>query len=104
MIRAGLLLCAVLLAGCAGNRYCMDEQPYQRAESIPPIEPTDGLRLPESAAALKVPPPPENAVAFGTLVSDASGRERRECLDQPPPMPEPKSPPAELTPAAPAPG
>ena len=81
--------CAALLAGCAGNRYCIGDQPYSHATSVPPLQPTEGLKLPESSAALKIPPEPAEPVPFGTKTKGEKGKDIVECLDQPPRMPAP---------------
>jgi hypothetical protein len=83
-----LLLSLVCLGGCASTR-CLGDQPYAHAESIEPIKPVEGLKMPEATAALKIPPPPANPVPFGEKVKDAEGEEVVQCLDKPPPMPPP---------------
>lgn len=86
MLRSMLVVaCAVLLAGCASKR-CLSDQPYAHAESVPALKPVEGVKLPEAAAALKIPPPPANPVPFGEKVKDAKGEEVVQCLDRPPPM------------------
>lgn len=100
MIRTMLLAaCAVLLAGCAGSR-CLGDQPYAHAPSVPPLQPVEGLKLPDSSAALKIPPPPANPTPFGQKVTSEKGKEAVECLDQPPRMPRSADePPADVKPA-----
>ncbi len=95
MLRSMLVAaCVILLAGCASKR-CLSDQPYAHAESVPTLKPVDGVKLPESTAALKIPPPPANPVPFGEKVKDAKGEEVVQCLDRPPPMPKPaEEPPA----------
>ena len=84
----GLVLCISVLAGCAtGNRYCMGDQPYAHAPSVAPLQPVEGLKVPQSGSTLKIPPPPANPVPFGQEVTDAKGKKVVECLDQPPPLP-----------------
>jgi hypothetical protein len=93
------LFACLLLAGCAGNR-CLGDPPYAHAQSVPPLKPVEGIKLPESTAALKIPPPPANAVPFGQKVKDEKGEEVVQCLDRPPPMPKPvEEKPAEEKPA-----
>ena len=82
--------CAALVAGCASHSYCLGDQPYTHAKSVPPLQAADGLKVPESNAALKIPPPTASAVPYGRKVKDAKGDEKVECLDRPPPMPEQK--------------
>ena len=79
--------CAALLVGCAGNRYCLGDQPYSHAASVPALQPAEGLKLPESSAALKIPPPPDDPVPFGTKTKNEKGKDVVQCLDQPPRMP-----------------
>lgn len=75
-----IALAAVVLAGCAGNRYCLEPQAYQSAETYPPIAASGELSVPESPSALRIPPPPAKAVPFG--FEDKTGEV--VCLDQPP--------------------
>ena len=83
----GLVLTAgaLLLSGCASNRYCLADQKYSHAENRPTLTVVDGLKLPESATALRIPPPPPATVPFGTRDEKGDG----VCLDKPPPMPAP---------------
>jgi hypothetical protein len=101
--RTLLLLPALALAGCAVSSYCEDEQKYQKAVSYPPLQPVEGIKLPDSQAALRVPPAPPNAIAFGERYIDEDGDEAVRCLDKPPLIPPPTVPkPAEAPAAAPA--
>ena|ERR1051326_7622868 len=86
MLRSVAAISVLLLASCASNRYCLGDQPYAHAPSVPPLQPVEGLKLPESSAALKIPPPSPNPVPFGQKIKDAKGEEVVECLDRPPPM------------------
>ena len=106
MFRSLILVAGALaLAGCAAGSRCLSEQPYANAKSVPPLQPVEGLKLPESSAALKIPPAPAEPVPFGQKVKDAKGDEVVQCLDKPPPMPAPVEPkPAEAKPAEKAPG
>lgn len=74
---------ALALQGCAANRYCIGEQPYQRAEDRPMLVAIDGLKLPESTNALRIPAQPPATVPFGTRDAKGDG----VCLDKPPGMP-----------------
>jgi len=105
MTRLILVLAPMLLAGCAANSYCEDDQDYLHAASVPAIQSADGLQVRESATALKVPPEPETKVPYGQRTVDADGDEVVSCLDQPPALvlPEPKDEPAApVEPASPA--
>lgn len=73
-------LAVLVLAGCASNRYCLEPQDYQDAETYPPISASGDLALPESPSALRIPAAPANPVPFG--FEDESGDV--VCLDQPP--------------------
>lgn len=98
--RIPMLLPALALAGCAAGGYCEGEQDYERAEIYPPLQTVDGVKLPESQAALRIPPAPATAVAFGERYTDEDGDEAVRCLDKPPAMPVPAAPtPAEAPPA-----
>lgn len=68
-----------LLSACASNEYCLKPQKYQGAANLPELRPVDGLQIPESASALRVPPEPENVVPFGEI--DENGKAM--CLDHP---------------------
>jgi hypothetical protein len=108
-MRTLLLLPALALSGCALSTYCEGEQRYQAAESYPPLQGVEGVKVPESQAALRIPPPPPNAVAYGETYKDEDGDDAVRCLDKPPAMPEPPAPkpeaakPAAATPPAAAP-
>ena len=93
------------LAGCAGSSYCEGEQGYQTARSVPAPQSTGTLQIPQSESALRIPPPPENAVPYGEEYQDADGDEVIRCLDKPPDMPPPVEPKPlpEETPAEPQP-
>jgi uncharacterized lipoprotein len=101
MLRMLLSLGAVaFLSGCASGGYCLGEQPYMKAQSVPPLTPAEGLKLPESSGALKIPPPPKETVPYGQKVKDEKGDEVVQCLDKPPAMPKsaeekPATPPVE---------
>ena len=97
------LLPVLALAGCAVNSYCEGEQTYQKAPTLPPLQATGGVKLPESPSALKIPSPPSNPVAYGEHYQDEDGDDAVRCLDKPPAMPPlAESKPAEA-PAVPAP-
>lgn len=87
MRTAGLALAATLAGGCAANKYCLDEQDYYGARTVPPLARAEGLNLPASPTALRIPPPPAESVPFGEKVEDVDGEKRVSCLDLPPPMP-----------------
>jgi hypothetical protein len=104
--RSLLLLPALALGGCAVNSYCEGEQKYMAAKSLAPLQSPEGARVPESASALKIPPPPANPVPFGQTVKDEDGDDAIACLDKPPEMaalPAPKPTPAAEQPASPPP-
>lgn len=75
------------LSACAANTYCDGQQNYQKAKTAPPLQGVEGLKLPDSATALKIPPAPANPVAYGEHVKDAKGDDVVQCLDKPPEMP-----------------
>ena len=86
-----LLLGVALLAGCDSKAYCMHEQKYDHVASIPPVTGGEGLNIPNSPTALRVPPAPAGApdAPFGSKVVDPQhpGRTQYSCLDEPPPLP-----------------
>lgn len=98
-----LALAPALLAGCAASSYCTGEQKYQKARSVPALQGVEGVTLPDSATALKIPPPPERAVAYGEVYTDEDGDEAVRCLDKPPAMPPVTAPVAAPAPAPAAP-
>ena len=100
-LRLALLIPLLALGGCAAGSYCEGQQDYQRARSLPPLQPADGTQVPESEGALRIPPPPANSVPYGEVVRDEEGDEVVRCLDKPPEMP--PLPPLPPEPAAPAP-
>ncbi len=87
----GALLGALVLSACAGER-CLKEQPYAHARSVPVLQPVDGLKVPESSSALRIPPPPAEPEPFGRKVRNAKGKQVVECLDEPPRMTAPAPP------------
>lgn len=103
-IRLLLLVPALALAACSSTSYCEDQQDYERSGSVPPLKTGEEVKLPQSEAALKIPPRPESQVAYGEPYINAEGDSDVRCLDKPPEMPalpeEPK--PAEPAPTAPA--
>ncbi|MGH8481539.1 MAG: hypothetical protein ACRES8_03670 [Nevskiaceae bacterium] len=101
-LRFAILIALLGLSGCAASTYCEGQQDYQRARSVPVLQPADGLRLPESEHALRIPPPPANAVPYGEVVRDEEGDEVVRCLDKPPVLAPLPPEPAEAPPAEPA--
>lgn len=88
----------LVLSACGANRYCLVEQEYQRAEVASELQPAEGLSLPESPSALRLPPAPAKPVPFGVANAKGVGN----CLDKPPRLAaKPVAPPAAAkTPAA----
>ncbi|HZU75294.1 MAG TPA: hypothetical protein VFA70_00920 [Dehalococcoidia bacterium] len=84
---------ALSVAACAANGYCLSQQRYDHAASVPPIHGGEGLEVPSAPTALKVPPAPAVDVPYGARVPDPQrpGHTKIECLDQPPPMPSPQA-------------
>ena len=93
--RVLLLMPVLALGACSVNTYCEGEQDYQKAGTVPPLQGAEGLKLPQSASALKIPPPPPHPVAYGEHVKDEDGDDVVQCLDKPPEMPPPVQPKAE---------
>lgn len=82
-----LALLSLSLVGCATDRECTAKARYRQAESIPVIQGTGDLHLPESPSALRIPPLSEAAkAAAAEPVARGKGR-RGACLDVPPQMP-----------------
>jgi hypothetical protein len=98
--RIALLACVLVLGGCAAGSYCEGQQDYQRARSVPALKPAEGLKVPESGTALRIPPAPANPVPYGDVRKDEDGDTVVHCLDKPPELP-PLA--AEPEPAQPAP-
>ena len=103
LLGAAIVGSAFTLGACASNSYCLGEQDYQKAPSVPAIEPVDGLKVPQSQSALTIPPPPQKTEPFGKEVKNKDGDNETLCLDQPPKMPEPAEKPAETDKALPPP-
>ena len=100
-MRVLIFLAAATLTGCAASSYCVGEQDYQKATSVPPIRSAEGAPVPESPSALKIPDPPANSVAFGELSKDEEGDDEVRCLDTPPSLATPPAPKPAETPAVP---
>jgi uncharacterized lipoprotein len=78
-----LLLLLPLMSGChafggASARACHGPQPYQKAQSVPPLKIPPGMDAPDTTGALRLPtlnePPP------------APRKGKQPCLDEPPPF------------------
>ncbi|MGQ0530821.1 MAG: hypothetical protein ACT4PG_13655 [Panacagrimonas sp.] len=80
MMRLVLLMACCGLSGCGVSAYCLVKQDYQSAEVVPELRPADGLAIPNSPSAMRLPPKPAQTVPFGTRAEDGSG----VCLDKPP--------------------
>ena len=91
--RCSLLILALSASACSTTRYCMGEQEYHGALSIPPLQGTGELQIPVSQTALVIPDPSEGGLPYGRIETDESGRQHAVCLDRPPSMP-PLPPPA----------
>ena len=75
---------AALLSACAGNQVCNADADYRKAAAIPAIQPAEGLKLPQSPSALKVPditPAAAQAAASQPMPRKGKGT---ACLDYPP--------------------
>ncbi len=84
-----VLVAATALSACAsGSRRCSKPQSYAEEQTLATPAAVPGLTIPDSPSALRIPPPPAQAVAFGEKVDDPQnpGKKTYECLDQPPPL------------------
>ena len=78
------VLASILLTACASNQTCTASADYRDAAAVRPIQPAEGLNLPSSASALKVPDlPPAALAAARTQPMPKKGR-GPACLDYPP--------------------
>lgn len=84
MIRSVLLLACCAMSACGANSYCLVQQDYQKAKIVPELRAADGLEIPESPSALRLPAKPANAEPFGVRAADGQG----VCLDKPPRLPD----------------
>jgi uncharacterized lipoprotein len=78
-----LLLLLPLMCGChalrnASAKACHNEQPYQKAKTVPPLKIPPGMDAPDTTNALRLPtlnePPP------------TPRKGKQPCLDEPPPF------------------
>lgn len=76
-------LATLLLSACAGSRVCTASADYRKAAAIPPIQAAEGLKLPSSPAALKVPELTPAAQEAAKLPPPRKGS-GTACLDYPP--------------------
>lgn len=77
-------LASVLLSACVGVSTCDNlDAGYRKAAAIPPIQPAEGLKLPESPSALKVPELTPAAKTAATQPLPRKGK-GTACLDYPP--------------------
>ena len=86
-----LALPALLLTACATDRRCGPDADYRKAGAVPPITAAEGLKVPESPSALKVPA--LTPAAIEAAQQPRGDDKRAACLDYPP----------EITPVAAAP-
>ena len=78
------VLASLLFTACASNQTCKASADYRDAAAIRPIQPAEGLNLPTSASALKVPElTPAALAAARTEPLPKKGR-GTACLDYPP--------------------
>lgn len=77
------LVAAGLLSACAStrNQECGGTVDYRNAESVEPVKGTDGIAVPESPAALRIPPPSKPEAA---LPATKNPNRRTTCADFPP--------------------
>lgn len=86
----GVLLLPLVAAACTGTPDCLQGQPYQQAETFPPLRAPAGMSVPEADPNLQVPEVAEGPVG-AYPAEQGSGDEskeqaRRRCLSSPPPM------------------
>lgn len=97
-----ILMAAVgMLAGCAsGGGRCSGDFDYQQAQTLPPAQVVEGIKTPDSASALRIPPEPATKVPFAETYQNPEdpSQYKTRCLDVPPRAPDPA--PAEAAPAA----
>jgi hypothetical protein len=90
VLNAVVVACSLsLLAACSTNSYCLVDQDYQKARVVPELRSADGLVMPNSPSALRLPPEPAGREPFGRLNDEGRG----VCLDSPPAMAQPAAPP-----------
>lgn len=77
-----------LLAACSTNSYCLGEQDYQKAQVVPELRSAEGLTMPNSPSALRLPAAPAAVEPFGRRDGEGGG----VCLDKPPEMAQPAAP------------
>lgn len=77
-------LSALTLTACSQTRYCSGEQNYQKARPLPPLQATEGLTIPESQGALRVPEGRGTSGGFAETYVNADGETEQRCLDMPP--------------------
>jgi hypothetical protein len=82
----GVIAGAAVLTGCSSAGRCMRAQSYQSAVTLPTPGSIPGLTVPDSATALRIPPPPANAEPYGRVEKTSDGGTRYVCLDEPPRM------------------
>ena len=82
LLRVFSVVASLGITACTSNNYCLVDQDYQKAEIVPELRPVDGLAIPASPSALRLPERPGTAVPFGTKNAEGDG----VCLDKPPEM------------------
>lgn len=85
-------LAATLATGCASKRCGSTSKDYEQAQTLPPLKSVDGLKVPESASAMKIPAP---------TAAPAAPADEDACIEVPPRLKDAPEP-TESAPAAPA--
>lgn len=80
MLRVVCLAVCAVMSACGANSYCLVQQDYQKAQVVPELQSVEGLEMPASPSALRLPDAPANAAPFGVRAEDGTGM----CLDKPP--------------------
>lgn len=83
-MKSQLLLAAVALlalSACSTTPECADDRGYLNAQTVPPIVGGNGITVPQSPAALRIPPAKEGETAS---VAPTNTNRRTACLDFPP--------------------
>lgn len=84
------LLVALLLAGCANNKYCeRSERTYERSKESAPLKAPEGLSVPAPDPNQAIPKATGPQVPFASEQDDPKkkGGKRSTCLDSPPDLP-----------------
>lgn len=95
-------IAVLLLTGCASGGHCLGEFEYQKAHQLPAAPAVEGIKPADTSSALRIPPAQPQQASYAETYADPENPDKQKvrCLDVPPRMAEPATPPPAPAPAA----